>query len=170
MLKRMTVILLCIVLAFGISAYAANTADENAAEQSAASEEAPMQGGGRRGGGGGGDRDGMEMPPDDAMRGETRDMPEGEGAPPESNENNQHDTPDGAPEIDANHSQGGGMNASTGDQGGMNNGESPQNTDAAGKAADGIVTFLKTYSTPITAVILLVFAFAFVIFYKRKQY
>ena len=32
------------------------------------------------------------------------------------------------------------------------------------------MSFLKTYSTPVTSIILLIFAFIFVIFYKRKNY
>ena len=34
----------------------------------------------------------------------------------------------------------------------------------------GFLGFIKTYSTPITSVILLILAFFFVIFYRRKNY
>lgn len=37
-------------------------------------------------------------------------------------------------------------------------------------APKGVVGFVKTYSTPITAIILLGLAFIFVIFYRRKNY
>ena len=38
------------------------------------------------------------------------------------------------------------------------------------KAENKILIFVKTYSTPIISVVLLAFAFLFVIFYKRKSY
>lgn len=166
MLKRIITVSLCIILAFGISAYAANTTGET--EQSAVSEETPMQDGGRQGGGG---RGRLELPPDGTAPGEMRDMPEGEGAPPESNENNTADTSG----ENTDRYQRGGMNGDMGGQGGMNNGmreENTQNTEAAGETGStgGIAAFLKTYNTPITAVILLIFAFVFVIFYKRKRF
>ncbi|MBQ6846126.1 MAG: hypothetical protein IJO61_03245 [Oscillospiraceae bacterium] len=57
----------------------------------------------------------------------------------------------------------------------MPNGEMPpgmtdqeQNTEE--KAENIILTFVKMYSTPIISVVLLAFAFVFVIFYKRKSY
>lgn len=56
----------------------------------------------------------------------------------------------------------GGMGGFSGNmQSGQNN-ESVQQTGFAG--------FVKTYATPLTAVVLLFFAYIFVIFYKRKKY
>ena len=57
----------------------------------------------------------------------------------------------------------------------MPNGEMPpgmteQEQEAEGKAENIILTFVKMYSTPIISVVLLAFAFVFVIFYKRKSY
>ena len=57
----------------------------------------------------------------------------------------------------------------------MPNGEMPpgmtdQEQNAEEKAENIILTFVKTYSTPIISVVLLAFAFVFVIFYKRKSY
>jgi len=46
--------------------------------------------------------------------------------------------------------------------------EQEQSTEE--KTENKILTFVKTYSTPIISVILLAFAFVFVIFYKKKTY
>ena len=54
-----------------------------------------------------------------------------------------------------------------GEQGGM---PGSQATDTAVQQTKGIKDYLKEYSTAITAMILLAFAFIFVIFYKRKRY
>lgn len=43
-------------------------------------------------------------------------------------------------------------------------------TETEGSQQAGFTGFLKTYSTPITSVILLFLAFLFVVFYKRKHY
>ena len=45
-----------------------------------------------------------------------------------------------------------------------------QEQSAEEKVENKILTFVKTYSTPIISVVLLAFAFLFVIFYKRKSY
>ena len=60
-------------------------------------------------------------------------------------------------------------------QGGFRGGMTGNNqnefiNDNQGKASGGISDFLKEYSTPVTAIILLILAFIFVIFYKRKNY
>ena len=57
----------------------------------------------------------------------------------------------------------------------MPNGEMPSDMMEQEKSIDEtvgnkILTFAKTYSTPIISVVLLAFAFVFVIFYKRKNY
>lgn len=67
----------------------------------------------------------------------------------------------------------------------MQNGEMPQSGIGGGQAPDGMpnntqnteaeqsegfIGVIKTYPTPITSVILLILAFVFVFFYKRKQY
>ena len=46
--------------------------------------------------------------------------------------------------------------------------QSGQNTEVQQPA--GFLGFVKTYSTPITSVVLLGLAFIFVIFYRRKNY
>ena len=46
--------------------------------------------------------------------------------------------------------------------------EQEQSTDEISE--NKILTFVKSYSTPITSIVLLLLAFVFVIFYKRKNY
>ena len=46
--------------------------------------------------------------------------------------------------------------------------QNTQNTEV--QQPTGFLGFVKTYSTPITSVFLLIFAYIFVIFYKRKNY
>ena len=92
--------------------------------------------------------------------------------------------PNGAPESP----QGGGDNMGMPPMGdmqnggmsrqGMNNGQMPDgrfmgnNFNGQTQEAEPMtfLDFVKTYSTPITSVILLAFAFVFVIFYRRKNY
>ena len=47
---------------------------------------------------------------------------------------------------------------------------SMQNGNTALKRQTGFLGFVKTYSTPITSVVLLGLAYLFVVFYKRKHY
>lgn len=44
------------------------------------------------------------------------------------------------------------------------------NMNAQEEQETGIIGFVKEYSTPVTSIILLIFAYIFVIFYKRKHY
>ena len=44
------------------------------------------------------------------------------------------------------------------------------NNNTVAEKETGFLGFIKTYSTPITSVFLLILAFIFVIFYKRKNY
>ena len=53
---------------------------------------------------------------------------------------------------------------------GMPPGMTEQEQSTEEKTENKILTFVKTYSTPIISVVLLAFAFLFVIFYKRKSY
>lgn len=167
---------------------ATNSTDNSNTQTPAVSEEMPMQGGGRQGGG----RGGMGMPRGDAMpNGEAPpampegEMPTGEMTPPQDNGNaeiengqqtqpsnseNKQDTTTDTTNENSNRMQRGGMG---GGMGGMNGGMpgNTQNTENAETVSQGgILDFIKTYSTPITSVILLALAFVFVIFYKRKTY
>lgn len=89
----------------------------------------------------------------------------GQQTQPSDSENIKDTTTDTTNE-NSNRMQRGGMG---GGMGGMQgNTQKTENTETASQS--GILDFIKTYSTPITAVILLALAFVFVIFYKRKTY
>ncbi len=174
MIKKIIPIILCLSLIFGIGAYAANT-DESGSDTAAVEQEMPagdMQGGGGRGGMGGGGRGGapadmqggdgeMSTPPTDMQGGEM-------GTPPDDAQGADGET---ATPPDNGDMQGGGEM-----QGGMGGGmpDDAQNADMTeteeSSSSMGILEFIETYQTPIIAVILLIAAFIFVIFYKRKRY
>lgn len=114
--------------------------------------------------------DGTTEPP----QGEESIQSESNGQLQKPEENNTADTASQAADESASRPQRGDM---PGNMVGQENGfggmpsdmqanEAVAETDTSG----GIVGFLKTYSTPITSVILLALAFVFVLFYKKKQY
>lgn len=169
MIKKIIPIILCLSLVFGIGAYAANT-DESGSDTAVVEQEMPsgdMQGGGGRGGmgggpggGGGGERGGapedmqggdgeMGTPPDDAQGAD------GETATPPDNGDMQ-----GGGEMQG--GMGGGMPSDAQDS------EMTETEDSS--SSTGILEFIEAYQTPIIAFILLIAAFIFVIFYKRKRY
>ena len=141
MLKKVIPIVLTLCLMLGVSVMAENTNPINDANAPEISEQMPK--GTPESPQGGGDN--MGMPP-------MGDMQNG-GMPPNM--------------------QNGGMSRQ-----GMNNGQMPEgrfmgnNFNGQTQEAEPMtfLGFVKTYSTPITSVILLAFAFVFVIFYRRKNY
>lgn len=168
MLKKAILIFLSACLIFSITATAENIQETNGEIPQSVQGEAPSQ-----------------MPPMGEMPRSGR--PSGDFAPPQNNgaesanaqqpqENAQH------PQENAQHPQGD-FNAQGGGQmpgrnpwnggqmpngfGGFGNMQNNQNTESQPK---GFWGFVKTYATPITSVILLILAFIFVIFYKRKNY
>lgn len=178
MVKKAAVIILSLCLIFCISVMA-ETANENSnADTSAPSQDMSnmgippeMQSG--------------EMPPGGNRGGQ---MPEGEFTPPQNTETNNAEGT--APQADGNIEE----TAQPPENSGENNQESGENTPFDGQMpgnmgdfnfpggmansvqnteteqATGFIGFIKTYSTPITSVILLLCAFVFVHFYKKKQY
>ncbi len=106
--------------------------------------------GGKRPQGGG--RGNMEMPPN--MLGEEAPPDFQEGMTPPEMSNGKRTTE-------------GNMRGFRGE---MPPGMTEQEQSAEEISENKILTFVKTYSTPIISVVLLVFAFVFVIFYKRKSY
>ena len=179
MIKKILPIVLSLCLILGVSASAANTAD-NSGQSEAVQDMVPPGGGGRPGGGGMGGRGGMGGAPMGEMP--NGEMPEGEM--PEMSNGEMPEMPeDGAemPQTDVNAGEenpqsatGGGNRMQRGEYGGAMDGSMQvstgnENTETE-KSALSVTDFIKTYSTPITSVILLIFAFIFVIFYKRKRY
>lgn len=185
MIKKIIPIILCLCLVFSISASAADSTDSTAGDASAVAGEMPMRDGGRQGGGQGGrgGRGDMGAPP----QGENRpagEMPDNEMSPPQGNDNTETG--------DVRQPQSANTENADASAGAANEGPDPMQTDgelAAGDITDkiqettqliddafelqytsGIISFIKTYSTPITSVILLISAFVFVVFYKRKRY
>ena len=170
MLKKVITIVFLLCMIFSISAMAVNAVNETQQE-------------GEWGG----------MPPMDEMPSGEFTPPEGfvppenggEFTPPQSSGNNaeavnppanENVTDDNrkTPENSENSGQMQSGNSPFGSQmpEGMNeffgNMQSSQNTAAEQPA--GLLGFIKTYSTPITSVVLLGLAFIFVIFYRRKNY
>ena len=194
MLKKVIGIILSLCLIFGICAMAENTDAVSGETIPEVSNQMPQETIERPGG----DRMGMGMPPmrDGQSRGTPPSMPNGEmpsrdftppqnsgeftpvqrkgtgdntGELPKQNDNavtdeNSEET-NQAP--DKNSPFGGrmpeGMGGFPGDMQ-----DSSQNAPTVQQT--GFIGFVKTYSTPITSVVLLIFAFIFVIFYRRKNY
>lgn len=157
MIKRILPIILCLCLIFGINAMALNPDYDTNADTPAVSEEIPVQEEGRMHGGPGdmaGHHPDGENAPDDKVP----DMPNGDMMPPEGVEN-------GEKNKFPNESLGMGDEIVNDDI--KNNNE---NTEKISEEQNGIIEFIKTYSTPVISVILLMFAFIFVKFYKRKNY
>ncbi len=147
-MKRLIPIILCVMLAFSVCVFGAET-EENVSAPTM-TEEFPMpegmapsdmQGGERMPGGRGGRRGGM---PQGMQNGE-------EFTPPEM--------PDDMQAGEQTDVRGGGMMSE--------NFQKQANMQSSRK---GIAQFIKEYQTPIISVILLLLAFPFVIFYRRKNY
>ena len=174
MIKKILPIILCLCLLFSISAMAANTNDNNVPAKS--SQEMPMQGGERPQGG---NRGGQ--------------MPQGEFTPPQNNmtNNDESTAPQENNALENENTQAANNNPENNtqkpnespEQNGQQNGQFPggmqggfpgemqngnQTTEA--QQSTGFIGFVKTYSTPITSVILLALAFVFVLFYKKRSY
>ena len=188
MLKKIIILLLCLCLIFSISAIAEN---ENSGDNATVPTEMPAERGNRPSGFSGNMPEGMAPPmPGGEMpqRGNSEFTPPNGFTPPEntanvssdavtqnesSAENNTEEQPqnqEGAPQNNWGPPGGmqfdGKMPGGRGDfPGNMQNQKQPEE-----ETPKGFSGFIKTYSTPIASVILLMFAFIFVIFYKRKRY
>lgn len=183
MIKKILPVILCLCLVFGISAMAVNSTDSTGTDTPAVTEEMPMPGGGGMRGGRGGrggpqgeSAESREMPamPDGGMPRGERMAPDNGGntenknvqqTQPASEENVSGEATDTTNE-NTNRMQRGGM----GGQGGMQGNTQSISETSEAQSQGGILGFVKTYSTPILSVILLILAFVFVAFYKRKSY
>ena len=178
MIKKAAVIILSLCLIFCISAMAETTNDNSNADTSAVSQDMSnmgippeMQSGEMPQGGNRGDQmpeSGFTPPQNietnnaEGITLQTDGNTEETTQPPENSGENNRESGENTP-FD------GQMPGNMGDfnfPGGMTN--SAQNTET--EQATGFLGFIKTYSTPIISVILLLCAFVFVRFYKRKQY
>ena len=176
MVKRIVTIIVSLSLVFSISTFATNSAGSTTTPS--ASEEIPMQRGGSRQGAEASSTEDLPQG-DKSQNGEMPTMPEGEmpfgeGTPPQNNENAtagniQQEQPQngenaqGNATLENNPPRNGMM---PGDRGEMQG--NAQNAEAQSKT--GVLGFIQTYFTPITSVFLLILAFVFVAFYKRKRY
>ena len=170
MIKKILPIILCLILVFGISVSATNIQGDAPTENSQTTEEIPNRQERPQGGG----RGNMGIPPE---------MPNGEMPPKMNGQANTENQQTGQPSSGSNAENGTATEENTnpdriqrgeGNMGGFR-GEMPpgmteQEQSTEEKAENKILTFVKTYSTPIISVVLLAFAFLFVIFYKRKSY
>ena len=186
MLKKVIAAALSLCLIFSISVMAVSTVDETVPDA--------QQGAGERGRGGMPQRG--EMPRGDFAPPEGFTPPEGDFTPPQDwggftppqsteNNNNAETT---VPETDEGVTAENPQTTENGEESGMTQGGNspfggqmpegmggfPGNTQSSQKTQaqqpTGFSGFVKTYSTPITSVILLGLAFIFVIFYRRKNY
>lgn len=147
MLKKVIPIAIALCLIFSISVMAENTSAVTDGTAAGASQQMPQ---GERPQGG---RANMGMPPGGDMQGRTPpDMPNGEQS---------------GQAQDGNRQFGGQM---PGGMGGFPGNVQNFNGQTQEEQPKGFLGFVKTYSTPITSVILLALAFIFVIFYRRKNY
>ena len=188
MIKKILLIILCLILVFGISVLAANTQSDTPTENNQTKEEMPNrqerpQGGGRGNMGMPPNMPSGEVPPELPEGMTPPEMPNGEMPPQMNGQTNTENQQTGQPSSGSNAENGTATEENTnldriqrgeGNMGGFR-GEMPpgmteqeQNTEE--KAENKILTFVKTYSTPIISVVLLALAFVFVIFYKRKTY
>ena len=134
MIKRIIPIILCLILVFSISVSATNTTEDTIAENSQATEEFPQRQGRPQGGG----RGNMGTPPEMPNGEMPPDLPEGM-APPEMQSRENQDEGNVPPQINGQMSPG------------MT--EQEQSTDEISE--NKILTFVKSYSTPITSIVLL---------------
>ena len=191
MLKKVIPIVISLCLIFGISVMAENeipTSEETVPEVleqiPQGAEEQPQ-----------GDRGNMGTPPSGDMQGRTPptmpngkipregmnrgQKPSGEVTPPQNTEKVTQST-SAVEESEASTDEQNNHNTEENSQfegrmpGGMQGGfpSNMQNNNQQTKDAEPMTFwgFVKTYSTPITSVILLALAFIFVIFYRRKNY
>ena len=187
MLKKIIPIAIALCLIFSISVMAENTSAVTDGTATGTSQQIPQ---GERPQGG---RGNMGMPPSGDMQGRTPpnmpngEMPQGEFTPPQSNVNTNSTetvTPpanDGAAENEqtqengeqSGQTQGGNQQFGgqmPGGMGGFPGNMQNINGQTQQEQPKGFLGFVKTYSTPITSVVLLGLAFIFVIFYRRKNY
>lgn len=200
MIKKILAAALCVVMAFSLNVFAENAAEEvtpTESQQQMPQQGERMGRGGRMGGQMGqqpGENTPPQMPdgtqmPENAQRPENAQMPEGAQAPEKPQAGTGVASENAAPvgetptEKDAsaaadtkisaesettnntdNRAQGfrGGM------QGGMN--REDFGTMQQGAQSKTALDIVKENITPIISIILLIFAFVFVIFYKRKRY
>ncbi len=188
MLKKIIPIAIALCLIFSISVMAENTSAVTDGTASGASQQMP-QGEHPQGG-----RGNMGMHPSGDMQGRTPpnmpngEMPQGEFTPPQNavkangteatepnadagiTEENQQTQENGE---ESNQTQGGNQQFGgqvPGGMGGFPGNMQNFNGQTQEEQPKGFLGFAKTYSTPITSVVLLGFAFIFVIFYRRKNY
>ena len=171
MIKKILPIILCLILVFGISVSATNIQGDAPTENSQTTEEIPNrqerpQGGGRGNMGIPPEMPNGEMPP--KMNGQANAENQQQSGQSSSGSNAENTT---ATEGNTNpNAIGRGEGEMGGFRGEMPPGMTEQEQKTEEKAENKILIFVKTYSTPIISVVLLAFAFLFVIFYKRKSY
>ena len=188
MLKKVIpmVISLCLICSISVMAENTNVTDDETAP--AAAEQMPQ--GERPSGGRGGmpPMGGMpqgEFAPPEGMNGGQRpsgnftpSQNSGEFVPPQNNGTNRNTettTPQTDGELSAENAQMPGDNPQTngqmpGGMGGFPGNMQNFNGQIQEEQPAGFLGFIKTYSTPITSIVLLGLAFIFVIFYRRKNY
>ena len=193
MLKKVIPIAIALCLIFSISVMAENTSAATDGTSAGASQQMPQ---GERPSGGRGSMPPMgEMPSGDFAPPEGFTPPDGEFtppqnagefAPPQSNEIKNTET--SAPNTNEGVTEENPKGTENGEESSQNqNGNSPfggqmpegmggfpgnmqSSQNAATEQPTGFLGFVKSYSTPITSVVLLGLAYLFVVFYKRKHY
>ena len=189
MIKKILPIILCLILVFGISVSATNIQGDTPTENSQTTEEMPNRQERPQGGG----RGNKGMPPNMPSGEVPHELPEGMTPPEMPNgevphqmnrqANTENQQQSGQSSSGSNAENGTAAEENTnpdatqrgeGNMGGfrgeMPSGMTEQEQSTEEKTENKILTFVKTYSTPIISVILLAFAFVFVIFYKKKTY
>ena len=162
MFKKVIPIVISLCLIFSISVMAENTSAVTDGSAAGASQQMPQ---------------GEFTPPE----GFTPPQNAGEFAPPESSKNNAEAvTPPANENVTTENqqtqengtesNQTPGRNQQFGGMGGFPGNMQNFNGQTQEDAPKGFLGFVKTYSTPITSVVLLGLAFIFVIFYRRKNY
>lgn len=154
MIKKVILIVICIIFAFALCVSAsgadAGTSEENPAAATAAPATEPNGDLPER-------RQGNMAPPQDGIESENG-----------SRENMQ--PPEGGGDPGAN--DGGGRGGAIPENGQYSGESVSQQTEEtiSNISADAVIGFAKTYSTPIISMFMLGAAFVFVIFYKRKRF
>ena len=167
MLKKVIPIVIALCLILSISAMAENINGENESRAPQVSGQMPADAGARPQGA----RGPMGAPPEGEFV-----PPEGGGVPKQdANANsNAENTPQpednaaGNPQIPGGNRQFGGQ--MPGGMGGFPGNMQNFNGQTQEEQPTGFWGFARTYSTPITSVILMALAYIFVIFYRRKNY
>lgn len=179
MLKKVITIAIALCLIFSISVMAENTSSVTDGTASGASQQMPQ---GERPQGG---RGNMGMPPsgeftppqnagkftpsqnDVKTNGTEPTEPNADAGMTEENQQTQENSEESNQTQGGNQQFGGQM---PGGMGGFPANMQNFNGQTQEEAPKGFSGFVKTYSTPITSVVLLIIAFIFVIFYRRKNY